>query len=123
MMEAIKLHVREACNSAHAQAASKAFQQYFTDNPRPLIYISLIVTTFIWASVLIIRRFKSGKAPARSRSPDLEKPSKFKVDRPPGGEFIFEENKSWRKIEEGGNGNIDNKRGKIMQYIQIEETY
>ncbi|EKG17630.1 hypothetical protein MPH_05078 [Macrophomina phaseolina MS6] len=84
MMEAIKLRAREACQSAHAQAASEAFRQYVVNNSRPFVYITLCVTTFIWASILIARRFKSTKTPTRSRSPDLEKPSKFKDDRPPG---------------------------------------
>ncbi|GME27370.1 Alpha-mannosyltransferase [Neofusicoccum parvum] len=77
--------LKEACNSAHAQAASQAFQEYVMENPKPLIYVALAVATFIWGSILIIRRFKPGKTPARPGSPDLEKPtSKFKTDRPPG---------------------------------------
>ncbi|KAL1633471.1 hypothetical protein SLS56_002856 [Neofusicoccum ribis] len=87
-MESLKLRAREACNSAHAQAASQAFQEYVMENPKPLIYVALAVATFIWGSILIIRRFKPGKTPARPGSPDLEKPtSKFKTDRPPGGKF------------------------------------
>lgn len=90
IMEAVKLHLRRACDSHHVKAVSQALHDStFLQNPKAVVYGLLVLATLLWAAGVLVQRWKKSSAKAsRSPSPDLEKPasrSKNGKERPFGG--------------------------------------
>ncbi|KAK8206022.1 Alg9-like mannosyltransferase family-domain-containing protein [Phyllosticta capitalensis] len=77
IMEAVKLHLRRACDSHHVKAVSQALHDStFLQNPKAVVYGLLVLATLLWAAGVLVQRWKKSSAKAsRSPSPDLEKPA------------------------------------------------